>query len=119
MLYLGKDSSERSQKRRESLHRLCYGVGHGYRQLWNQCLIHKTLVYKTLESLIKCASEVSVWVIKGEAVSIRSHLPQLSGGAPQVLSSLSQLMQKCRVGSLGKTLPVLAAMNSVNSGRQF
>lgn len=77
---------------------------------WNQCLIHKTLVYKTLESLIKCASELSVWRIKREAVSIRSHLPQLRGGAPQVLSSLSQLMQKCRVGSLGKTLPVLAAV---------
>ena len=39
-------------------------IGNGRNHL---CLIHKTLIYKTLKSLIKCTSEVSAWGIKGEA----------------------------------------------------
>lgn len=72
MVYLGKDSRELKweiiEKERKPTQDCVIEWAMPIGDCCNHvCLIHKTLIYKTLKSLIKCTSEVSAWGIKGEA----------------------------------------------------
>lgn len=70
IVYLGKDSRELKRETTKEERKPTQGcvmeLAMAVGTWWNQCLIHKTLIYKTLESLTKCASELSAGEIKGE-----------------------------------------------------